>query len=160
LECGLALLVAVASDGETVEAGHIGYEGVAGAHVLLKVSETPNKTFMQVAGNRISVPVPAILSVIEEVPAAGDLLLRYVHCGELQLAHSALANARYNMPARLARWLLMCHDRLQDDDLPLTHEFLALMLGVRRSGVTNEIDVIEGVHAIKGEAWEHPCAGS
>lgn len=68
---------------------------MAGAHVLLKVSDTPNKTFMQVA-----------------------------------------------------RWLLMCHDRLQED-LPLTHEFLALMLGVRRSGVTNEIHVIDGVHVIK-----------
>lgn len=87
--------------------------------------------------------------MVEQVPAANDLLLRYVHCCELQLAHSALANARYNMPERLARWLLMCHDRLQTDDLPLTHEFLSIMLGVRRSGVTNEIHILEGVHAIK-----------
>ena len=56
---------------------------------------------------------------------------------------------RGNTSKPLARWLLMCHDRLQDNNLPLTHEFLALMLGVRRSGVTNEIHVIEGVHAIK-----------
>jgi CRP-like cAMP-binding protein len=67
----------------------------------------------------------------------------------LQLAHSALANARYNMPERLARWILMCHDRLQDDDLPLTHEFLGLMLGVRRSGVTDQIHILEGIRAIK-----------
>jgi hypothetical protein len=53
------------------------------------------------------------------------------------------------MPERLARWLLMCHDRLQTDDLPLTHEFLSIMLGVRRSGVTNEIHILEGIHAIK-----------
>jgi len=95
------------------------------------------------------VPTPALLSMVDQVPTAQDLLLRYVHCSELQLAHSALANARYTMPQRLARWLLMCHDRLRDDDLSLTHEFLSLMLGVRRSGVTNEIHVLEGAHAIK-----------
>jgi CRP-like cAMP-binding protein len=66
------------------------------------------------------------------------LFLRYLHCCELQLAHSALANGRYNMHERLARWLLMCHDRIDDDNLPLTHDFLSLMLGVRRSGVANE----------------------
>ena len=149
LEAGLGSLVAVNSDDEAVEVGHIGYEGMAGAHVLLKVDQTPNKTFMQVEGSGISVPVSALRSMVEQVPASHDLLLRYVHCCELQLSHSALANARYNMPERLARWLLMCHDRLRGNDLPLTHEFLSLMLGVRRSGVTNEIHILEGLRAIK-----------
>ena len=149
LERGLGSVVATNSDEESVEVGHIGYEGMAGAHVLLKVDRTPNRTFMQVGGSGIIVPVPALTSVLQRVPAANDLFLKYVHSCELQLAHSALANARYTMPERLARWLLMCQDRIQDDDLPLTHEFLALMLGVRRSGVTNEIHILEGVHAIK-----------
>jgi CRP-like cAMP-binding protein len=149
LERGLGSLVATSSDNEIVEVGHIGYEGLAGMHVLLKVPKTPNKTFMQAEGNGISVPTSVFLGMVGQIPAANDLLLRYVHCCELQLAHSALANARYNMPERLARWLLMCHDRLQTDDLPLTHEFLSIMLGVRRSGVTNEIHILEGVHAIK-----------
>jgi hypothetical protein len=146
---GLASLVATNSDDESVEVGHIGHDGMAGAHVLLKVGQTPNRTFIQVEGSGISIPVVALLSVAVEVPSANDLLLRYVHCCELQLAQSALANARYNMPERLARWILMCHDRLQDDDLPLTHEFLGLMLGVRRSGVTDQIHILEGMHAIK-----------
>jgi hypothetical protein len=60
-----------------------------------------------------------------------------------------LANARYSINERLSRWLLMVHDRLLRDDLPLTHEFLALMLGVRRSGITNELHVLEGIHAIR-----------
>ena len=149
LERGLGSLVATNADDESVEVGHIGHEGMTGSHVLLKVGQTPNKAFMQVEGSGISVPVVALLSVVEQVPQANDLFLRYAHCCELQLAHSALANGRYTMPARLARWLLMCHDRLHDDDLPLTHEFLSLMLGVRRSGVTNEIHVLEGIHAIK-----------
>ncbi|MBY3397599.1 Crp/Fnr family transcriptional regulator [Rhizobium laguerreae] len=149
LESGLGSVVAANADDEAVEVGHIGYEGMAGAHVLLKVDQTPNRTFMQVEGHGISVRVSALLSMAQQVPSANDLLLRYVHCCELQLAHSALANARYNLTERLARWLLMCHDRLRDDDLPLTHEFLSLMLGVRRAGVTNEIHILEGVHAIK-----------
>lgn len=149
LETGLASVVAVSLDDEAVEVGHVGYEGMTGVHVLLKVDRTPNRTFMQVEGSGITVPVAALIAIIEAHPAASDLLLRYVHCCEQQLAHSALANARYSMPQRLARWLLMCHDRLLSDDLPLTHEFLSLMLGVRRSGVTNELHVIEGVRAIK-----------
>lgn len=149
LERGLASLVATNSDDESVEVGHIGFEGMAGAHVFLKVDQSPNRTFMQIGGLAITVPVSKLMTAVEQVPAARDLFLRYVHCSELQLAHSALANARYNMHERLARWLLMCHDRLQDDDLPLTHEFLSLMLGVRRSGVTNEIHVLEGIQAIK-----------
>jgi CRP-like cAMP-binding protein len=149
IESGLASVVATSSDDEAVEVGHVGLEGVAGAHVVLQTDRTPNKTFMQVAGDGIRVPVVDIQAMVAEIPAANTLLLNYVHCAELQLSHSSLANARYNMHERLARWLLMCHDRLDGDDLPLTHEFLSLMLGVRRSGVTNELHIIEGMLAIK-----------
>jgi CRP-like cAMP-binding protein len=156
LESGLASIVSVNSDSQSVEVGHAGYEGMAGAHVLLWVDQTPNRTFMQVEGQGISVPVSALLSMVQRVPSANALLLRYVHCCELQLAHSALANARCTMHGRLARWLLMSHDRLRGDDLPLTYEVLALMLGVRRSGVTSEIPVLEAAHAIRatrGNVW-------
>jgi CRP-like cAMP-binding protein len=149
LESGLGSVVASSTDDETVEVGHVGREGMAGLHILLKTNITPNKTFMQVAGSGIRVPVEQFDNTLDQEPASRDLFLRYVHSCELQLAHSALANARYNVHERLARWLLMCHDRLEGDDLPLTHEFLSLMLGVRRSGVTNEIHIIEGLHAIK-----------
>ncbi|MBY3516057.1 Crp/Fnr family transcriptional regulator [Rhizobium laguerreae] len=149
IEGGLLSLVATSSDDESVEVGHIGYEGMVGGHVMLRVDRTPNKAFMQVEGSGFEVPVSSIKAMAERFPDVNDLLLKYVHCCDLQLAHSALANARYNMPERLARWLLMCHDRLRGNDLPLTHEFLSLMLGVRRSGVTNEIHILEGVHAIK-----------
>jgi hypothetical protein len=84
---------------------------------------------MQAAGRGIKVPTAALLTLVDKVPSARDLLLKYTDCCELQPAQSALANARYNMSERLARWILMCHDRLRDDDLPLTHEILSLMLG-------------------------------
>jgi CRP-like cAMP-binding protein len=67
----------------------------------------------------------------------------------IQVAATALADGRYRVEQRTARWLLMAHDRLQIDDLPLTHDFLALMLGVRRSSVTTALHMVEGSGAIK-----------
>ncbi|MEX2695362.1 Crp/Fnr family transcriptional regulator [Rhizobium mongolense] len=149
IESGLASMVAVSSDDEAVEVGHIGREGLGGHHVLLMTDRTPNRTFMQVAGTGIAVPVEHFMTIINNHKPTRDLLLRYVHSASLQLAHSALANARYSMQERLARWLLMCHDRLEGDNLALTHEFLGMMLGVRRAGVTNELHILEGIHAIR-----------
>ncbi len=149
IESGLASVVAESSDDEIVEVGHVGHEGMTGYHVLLMTETSMHRTFMQTAGSGIKVPVHSLRAVFTEYPAVRDMLLRYVHCCETQLAHSALANARYSMHERLARWLLMCHDRLDGDDLPLTHEFLSLMLGVRRAGVTDQLHILEGLHAIK-----------
>ncbi|MBY2966285.1 Crp/Fnr family transcriptional regulator [Rhizobium leguminosarum] len=149
VESGLASMVATNAEDEAVEVGHIGFEGMAGLHVVLKTNTTPNRTFMQVAGSGLLVSVETFGRVLAAFPAVNDLFLQYMHCCDIQLAQSALANGRYNMHERLARWLLMCHDRLNGNDLPLTHEFLALMLGVRRSGVTNELHVIEGMRAIR-----------
>ncbi|MBB3302438.1 CRP-like cAMP-binding protein [Rhizobium sp. BK077] len=149
IEDGLASMVATSVEDEAVEVGHIGYEGMVGSHVVLRTDTTPNRTFLQVEGSGFLVPVGTLKRATAEFPTANDLFLNYVHCCDIQLAQSALANARYNMHERLARWLLMCHDRLIGNDLPLTHEFLALMLGVRRSGVTNELHIIEGMRAIR-----------
>ncbi|MGO7611569.1 Crp/Fnr family transcriptional regulator [Rhizobium ruizarguesonis] len=149
LERGLGSMVVSSTDDEVVEIGHIGPEGASGMHVVLAVETTPTRTFMQVAGSGIMVPMETFQRALADDPEMKDFFLRYVHTTVLQLAHSALANARYNMHERLARWILMCHDRLEGNNLAITHEFLALMLGVRRSGVTNELHVLEGVHAIR-----------
>jgi CRP-like cAMP-binding protein len=149
LESGLASVVARTVDEEAIEVGHIGWEGLCGTHRILRLETTPNRTFMQIDGSAIKVPVELLYRLIDESVACRDLLLRYIHTCELQLAHSALANGRYNMAERLSRWLLMCHDRIRDDEMALTHEFLSLMLGVRRSGVTDHLHILEGMHAIK-----------
>ena len=149
IESGLASVVAESSDGESVEVGHVGREGMAGYHVMLMTPSSSHRTFMQSVGSAIRVRVDAFMGTMEQHRSMRNLLLRYIHCCEVQLGHSALANGRYSMHERLARWLLMCHDRLDGDDLPLTHEFLSLMLGVRRSGVTEQLHILEGLHAIK-----------
>ena len=149
MESGLASIVATTTDDESIEVGHIGYEGLCGTHRLLRLETTPNRTFLQIDGSAIRVPVELVYQLTDQHLPSRDLFLHYIHTCELQLAHSALANGRYNMSERLARWLLMCHDRIRDDDMALTHEFLSLMLGVRRSGVTDHLHVLEGMHAIR-----------
>ncbi|WP_064696160.1 Crp/Fnr family transcriptional regulator [Rhizobium aegyptiacum] len=148
IESGLGSMVAEAPNGIGIEVGHVGYEGMSGHPVVLGVDRTPNRTFMQVSGRGLELPVSRFMSLLRD-DATRLIFLRYVHTREVQLAHSVLAAGRYSMHQRLARWLLMCHDRLLVDDMPLTHEFLALMLGVRRSGVTDHLHILEGMHAIK-----------
>ena len=145
---GLASMVA-ANDEETIEISHIGREGVTSVHLVTKADRTPNRTFMQIAGAGYTMPAERFTDILDTDIGIRSLFLRYVQTCALQLAHSALANGRYSICERLARWLLMVHDRTDGDDLPLTHEFLSLMLGVRRSGVTDQIHILEGMKAIK-----------
>lgn len=149
VETGLVSVVVESPDNESIEIGHIGLEGVTGSHLALMVDRTPTNTFVQVAGTGYDIPGHLFVDIIRNDARMQQLFLNYVHTASLQLAHSALANGRYSLYERLARGLLMCHDRLHHDDLPLTHEFLGLMLGVRRSGVTDQIHMLEGAHVIR-----------
>jgi CRP-like cAMP-binding protein len=89
-----------------------------------------------------------LIDAIQARPSLHGLLLRYMQFAAIQLAHTALANGRYAIEARLARWLLMCHDRMEGDELYITHEFLSLMLGVRRAGVSVALSELEAKNAI------------
>jgi hypothetical protein len=98
IETGLGSVVATSPDDEVVEVGYVGLEGMSGIHVVLRTRQTPNRTFMQVAGSGLKLSADAFEQFVQEHPPALNLFLRYVQSCELQLAHSALANARYNMP--------------------------------------------------------------
>ena len=78
-------------------------------------------------------------------------MLRYVQTKLIQARQTAFVNAAYTMDVRLARWLLMCHDRLEGDEIPITHEFIAMMLGVQRSGATITVQTLEGTGIIKAQ---------
>jgi CRP-like cAMP-binding protein len=82
-------------------------------------------------------------SAMEKSRTLRATLLRFVHALAIQMANTALANSKVKVDARLARWLLMAHDRVDGDQVELTHEFLAVMLGVRRAGVTQAIQRLE-----------------
>ncbi|WP_373622137.1 Crp/Fnr family transcriptional regulator [Methylobacterium sp. OAE515] len=100
--------------------------------------------FIQIPGAAWRIPAAALSAATEASPGLRRLLLHYVQTELVQARHTAYVNATFTLGPRLARWLLMCHDRVDGDDLPLKHEFLSVMLGVQRSGVTLALQNLEG----------------
>jgi CRP-like cAMP-binding protein len=149
IESGLASLVAVGLDGDQAEVASIGPEGLAGSCALQGAERSPFRTFVQLPGVAIRIQMAELQDAMEASPALRDLLGRYLQIVTVQIAHTALANGRYSITERLARWILMCHDRSEGDTLRLTHDLLATTLGVRRPGVTTAIHVLEGEGLIK-----------
>ncbi len=135
-ESGFASVVATGHGDKSIEVALIGREGMTGLAVLMGTDRTPNDTFIQLAGHGLRIRIENLRRVMERSPGLHRRFLRYGHAFVIQASYTALANARSKMEERLCRWILMAHDRADDDTLPLTHEFLGLMLGVRRPGVT------------------------
>jgi CRP-like cAMP-binding protein len=151
IEAGITSIIANTAGGKRIEIGLTGRDGLAGTPVLLGVDSTPHETFMQVAGAGRRIEASKLQEAIHQSPSLHSLLLRYVQAFTIQTSHTALSNGSHKIEERLARWLLMCHDRLDGDDLPLTHEFIALMLGVRRVGVTEALNILEERGIVRGE---------
>ena len=84
------------------------------------------------------------MDAMNESQALHEMLLRFAYVTTVQASFTLLSNAVHQVDERLARWLLMCHDRLESDDIRLTHEFMSLMLAVRRPSVTNALHTLEG----------------
>jgi CRP-like cAMP-binding protein len=136
METGIASVVAGHKNETRIEVGLIGCEGMTGTSVVLGDDRSPHFTYMQVAGNGQRIASGELRSAMKARESLSTLLLRYVHAFHVQTAHTAIANANARVDVRLARWILMAQDRVSGNRVPLTHKFLALMLGVRRAGVT------------------------
>ena len=132
---GLASIVAKNSH-KRLEVGLIGCEGCTGLPIVMGNDRSPHETFMQVPGEGMRISANKLREAISQSPSLLRALLRFAHAFMNQTANTALSNGTATLEERLARWLLMAHDRLRGDEIPLTHEFLSLMLGVRRAGVT------------------------
>jgi CRP-like cAMP-binding protein len=142
METGIASIVAVQSDGIRVEVGLVGREGMSGVAVVLGGAQSPHSTYIQVAGEGQRIKASELRNAQNASPSLRDLLLKFAQVFMVQTAHTAIANARAHIDQRLARWILMAHDRTDDKTIPLTHEFLSLMLGVRRAGVTEALQTL------------------
>lgn len=151
LHHGLASIVSSANDGTRLEVGLFGRDGLSAPSLLLGVDQTPHETFVQAQGSALKIDAETFVAALGRSPRMHDDFLKYVQVLSIQTAHTAVANGRFTIEERLARWLLMCHDRLDSDALPLTHEFLSLMLAVRRAGVTVAIQALEAAGLIKAE---------
>jgi CRP-like cAMP-binding protein len=167
---GLSSEIAIDAHEQRIEVGCVGNEGFAGVPAVLGVDRSPHRSFMESEGAAFRIRAETLMAAAREEAALMSALLRYVHVFMIQIAATALADGRYTVEQRTARWLLMAQDRLDGNDLPLTHDFLALMLGVRRSSVTSALHIIEGIGAIKATrgritvrdraALEHLAGGS
>jgi len=142
-EHGFASVVAMQPNGKEAEVGLIGREGVTGTPVVLGNHRSPHAVYIQAAGEGQCMPADELRKAILASPSLHGRLLKFVQSFVIQTAQTAICNAQSKLDQRLARWILMAHDRLGVDTLPLTHEFLSLMLAVRRPGVT------EALHALK-----------
>ena len=135
-ESGMVSLLATLEGGEQVEVGIAGREGLIGLPLVLGDDRSLVEARVQLEGTALRLGAAALRDAMEESAALRGLLLRYVLAFQAQVTLTAACNARHVIEQRLARWLLIAHDRAGADEFSMTHEFMALMLGVRRPGVT------------------------
>lgn len=136
LEEGLASVVLTMLDGATVEVGVVGIDGVVGVPILLGAATMPGQTFMQVAGSGYRIPAQLLKEEFERPGPLRVQLQKYIVAHMVQSAQGSACNRLHTISERLARWILTCHDRVQSDHIPITHEFLGQMLGAPRTTVT------------------------
>jgi CRP-like cAMP-binding protein len=151
MEDGIASVVGDSKTFGQIEIGIIGKEGVTGLYMILGSDQSPYETFMQVAGSGRRVETRKLRAAMDKSRTLHQLLLGYAQVFMIQTSQTALCNASSLLTQRLARWLLMCEDRLNAKPMPLTHQFLAMMLGVQRSGVTIALGELEDRQLIRSK---------
>ena len=149
-EGGIVSIVSIMAQSGRIEAGIFGREGVSATCLLLGTDRSPHETFVQVDGSTaLRIDTDRYFAAIRESESLRTMLLRYVQTVLVQTAQSMATNATQRVEARLARWLLMCHDRVDGDEIALTHEFMGTMISAERSGVTITLHILEGAGMIR-----------
>jgi CRP-like cAMP-binding protein len=154
IESGLASVVARTSATTEAEVGIIGFEGMTGSALIMGDDQAAFDCYVQSTCEAIRIGVASFVEALQASNTLRAFLLRYVQYLHIQTSYTASVNARQSLEVRLARWLLMCGDRTVGARLLITHEFLSVMLGVRRPGVTVGLQMIEShgyIRARRGE---------
>jgi CRP-like cAMP-binding protein len=136
IESGVGSLVNTMVNGQAAEVGTIGNEGVVGLPLLLGDDRAPTSVYVQVPGAGLRMTAALFKKELARSASMRTVMLRYVHALFNQVAQSAACNHFHSIQQRCCRWMLMTHDRMQSDEFLLTQEFLAMMLGVQRTGVS------------------------
>jgi CRP-like cAMP-binding protein len=136
IETGVGSLVNTMQNGDAAEVGTIGNEGMVGLPLVLGDDRAPTSVYVQVPGAGMKMDAAIFKRELARSPAMQAVMLRYAHAFFNQVAQSAACNHFHSLEQRCCRWLLMTRDRMESDDFLLTQEFLAMMLGVQRTGVT------------------------
>jgi CRP-like cAMP-binding protein len=142
-------LVSIMMDGSTTEIGLIGNEGMIGLPAILGGNSTSSRTIVQIAGTALEISADVVRQEFQRGEKLHKLLLLYTQALLTQVSQSAACNRQHNIEERLARWLLSVQDCILQDELPLTQEFIANMLGTRRSGVTVAAGVLQQAGIIR-----------
>ena len=140
---GLISLVVVMKDGKTAEAGIVGNEGFTGTPAAVGLSMSPLRAVVQISGDGFRVEVGALQNTLESAPRLQWMLSRYAVVLSMQVAQTAACNRLHDIEKRLARWLLMTQDRVDSGSMPITHDFLATMLGTDRPTVSLAAGVLQ-----------------
>jgi CRP-like cAMP-binding protein len=148
-ESGMASMVTQLDDGVQAEVGIIGFEGMTGTALLHGADSSFTDAFVQIAGTALRMGASAFRQELISNKPFRVLLLRYSEAHQAQISQTAACNGRHGLEQRLARWLLMAHDRVEDDELPLTQEFLAMMLGVHRPSITVTAGILQRAGLIR-----------
>jgi CRP-like cAMP-binding protein len=143
IESGMVSLVARLERGGAVEVGIIGREGMVGLPLALGVDSSPDEALVQTGGIALRMRADHFREELDRSPALVARLLRYECAFHTQVAQTAACNGRHPLEKRLARWLLMAHDRCEGRALSLTQDMLATMLGVRRAGITSAVGALQ-----------------
>jgi CRP-like cAMP-binding protein len=142
----------VVNDGNHTEVAIIGIEGVTGLGALLGDEISRFHTFVQVNGSTaLEISADVMREAMGEHPELHSLIMRYAQYSLLQSTFSIVTVSEHLLEGRLARWLLMCHDRAEADDVRITHEFMAMMISAQRSGVTIALHSLEGAGMIRSK---------
>jgi CRP-like cAMP-binding protein len=146
---GVVSLVTHLKEGAGVEVGLTGNEGMVGIPIALGDDVSPNQAIIQIADGAMRMGADALREELKGGGLLQTLLLRYALALLKQVSQSAACNRSHHVAERLARWLLSCHDRVEGDELRLTQEFIAEMLGTRRAGVSEAAGILQGAGLIR-----------
>ena len=148
-DSGVVSVVAVYSDGSTIEMATVGREGCTGVQAIFGAKKSSVRLFVQIPGSAAKMPRAAFTRAMKSMPSFRGLMFDYVQAFLEQVMVSVACNGAHSLKERLARWLLMMRDRSDDDAMPITHNLLAEMLGVQRPTITNAAEEFERAGLIK-----------
>jgi CRP-like cAMP-binding protein len=146
---GMVSVVATMRDGASVEVGNVGREGFFSTAVLLWSLSIPLRAIVQIKGDAFAIEPTLLRNVLWQTPHLQSMLRQYANAYCNQVAQVAACNCLHQVRARLARWLLMSRDRSDSDSMPLTQEFLAQMLGCRRSSIVAAVGSLEKLGVVR-----------
>lgn len=147
-ESGLASIVAQLPNGHSNEVGLFGHDGMTGSSLIFGDALSSFDCYGQMEGQALRMSADALPAAVAGSPSLKRLIMHFARALAIQTAYTALANGQLHVDQRLARWLLMVHDRVSGDEFSITHEYLSVMLGVRRTGVTDAMHMLEGRHLV------------